>query len=245
MVSTKEKIARIKDYYTFNSQEKLGLVIGMLVTGFLFSFRDWGAEQFEVAIGLTNFVLACFAALLLFVARFTLQKWYGLAQGYKVTFKPWWIGMAIAVVITFITNGWVPLILVGGVSVAFISKHRLGEFRYGFSYWQNGIISLWAVYSSVIMATLFGLGSYFFPSSYFFDKGLSMSIMMGFLVLLPLPQLEAFSLYYAEAWLYIVAIVIMALAAALLLSKALIGIIICIVVLLLAAVIYYFAGSHK
>jgi len=104
---------------------------------------------------------------------------------------------------------------------------------------------MWAVYGSVIMATLFGLGLYFFPSSYFFDKGLSMSIMMGFLVLLPLPQLEAFSLYYAEAWLYIVAIVIMALAAALLLSKALIGIIICIVVLLLAAVIYYFAGSHK
>ena len=57
MVSHKEKAARIQDFFRFSQQEITGLVAAVLVTAFVFSFRDWGVDTFNASIGLRNFIL--------------------------------------------------------------------------------------------------------------------------------------------------------------------------------------------
>ncbi|MFH1275865.1 MAG: hypothetical protein ABIH82_02030, partial [Candidatus Woesearchaeota archaeon] len=245
MVYWKEKISRYKQYFRFNNNEITGLAVAALLTGFIFSFRDWGGASFNFLLGIRNMILAILAAGLLFFVRVSLQKLYGLSGGYKVEFKPLWGGIIGAVILAFVTNGLIPIILIGGTTVIFISKHRMGEYRYGFSYWNNGIISMWAIYAAIIMGCFFGLGAYIFPSSYFFSKGLIMSMIMGFLSLLPIPQMEAYSIYYAAPWLYLVAILIMIIVALLLLTKTLIGLMVCIVIGLIFGFIYFMIGSEK
>ncbi|MBI2665184.1 hypothetical protein HYX12_01015 [Candidatus Woesearchaeota archaeon] len=244
MVSKQENIARIKEHYRFNRDEILALLTAAILTGFIFSFRDWG-DQFNLAVGLTNVVLGTLSASLLFFIRYTSQKWYGLFEGYNVTFKPWWTGMGIALILAFLTRGYLPLILIGGVSVAVMTRQRMGEYRYGFSYWNNGIIALWGIYSVLIAGILFGLGLYFWPGNYFFNKGLWMSLIFGFCTLIPIPQTDAFSIYYAKPWLYTVAILLMVVASMLLLSKTLIGLVICIIGGLMVAAVYMAIGSDK
>ena len=215
MVSKRETLARVQDYFTFTKQELIGLVVAVLLVGFIFSFRDWGEDAFNFVIGLKNFILTIAAAGIVIIFRFACQKVYGLAEGYKVSFKPWWGGYVIALVLAFVTRGYVPLVLIGTSGAAFISKHRMGEYRYGYSYWNQGIIGMWALYASIIIAALFSFAQYIFPESYFFHQGVVISLVMGFCALLPIPDAEAYAIYYATPWLYTLAILMM-LAASLL-----------------------------
>ena len=120
MVNRNEFFARIRDDFRFSWQEISGLIVAILVTGFIFSFRNWGGEQFNLLIGLKNLFLALIVAGISIVFRFSCQKIYGLTSGNKVEFKLWWAGILIALVLVFITMGRLPLIFVGGVSVAFM-----------------------------------------------------------------------------------------------------------------------------
>ncbi|MBI2112437.1 hypothetical protein HYT52_02800 [Candidatus Woesearchaeota archaeon] len=249
MVSWDEKFSRWKSYFSFNLNELSGLITAAVVTGFIFSFRDWGGDTFNFFLGLQHLILAILAAGIIFFVRSSLQKTYGLAEGYKVEFKPFWGGIIIALIVAFITNGLIPLVIIGGTSVIFITKQRMGEYRYAFSYWNNGIISLWVIYSAVIIAIIFGLGLHFFPENYFFGKGVLISVLMGFFALLPIPQMDAYSIYFAATWLYLVALGIMIFAALLIylsiLTKSLIGLIILIIFGAIAGFIYYMIGSEK
>jgi uncharacterized protein (DUF697 family) len=62
MVSWNEKVARIKDYYKFNPEEIGGLIAATIITGIVFSFRDWGVDNFDFSVGVINFLLATAAA---------------------------------------------------------------------------------------------------------------------------------------------------------------------------------------
>ena len=62
MVSFKEQVARIKKEFNFNHNELSGLIIGMIVFGFIFSFKYWGTQKFDWIYGLKNLVLITLAA---------------------------------------------------------------------------------------------------------------------------------------------------------------------------------------
>ena len=165
MVSTTELKARVQEFLRFNKQEVSGLVVAILVTAFIFSFRDWGAETFDLAIGLKNLTLMIFATSLSFIFRLSCQKIYGLTEGYKAEFKVWWAGLAIALGLAFISLGRIPVVIIGSMVTIFMIKHRLGEFRYGFSYWNNAMIALWGILGTMFMAILFAIGLYLFHLS--------------------------------------------------------------------------------
>ena len=69
MVYYKELFSRIKDFLRYNPHELSGLAVGILITGLIFSFRDWGADptQLDTVIGLQNlFLLFIIAAISFF-----------------------------------------------------------------------------------------------------------------------------------------------------------------------------------
>ena len=238
-------LSRIKDFFTFSRQERNNLLLAVLLAAFIFSFRDWGKEAFSLTEGLQHFILMLLVVTISVLFRISCQKLYGLSNGYKIEFRVWWTGMLISLILAFITFGKVPTILLGGATSAFMVRQRLGEFRYGYSYWQSGMISLWALYGSLILAILFALGKFALPESYFFAKGVVFNLIMGFCALLPLPQLEGVNIFFAARWLYAAAIALLALTALLLLTNAAWSLIVVIIGGTLIAAVYLITGSGK
>lgn len=237
MVKGEELKARIKDHFRFEKQEVSFLIPAVLLTAFIFSFRDWGETQLNLALGLRNFFLVLLVAALSFVVRLSWQKIFALKEGYKAEFKGWWAGLIIALVAAFLTMGKVPLVLIGGVVASFMVRQRLGEFRYGFSYLDNAKISYHGIVANIHLALLFSLGLYFFPDSYFFSKGLMLNWIMALCASFPLPQLDGLNIYFGSRVLYYVTLVMIAVFGVLLLTKIQIGLILAVFILAVADII--------
>ncbi|MBU0457736.1 MAG: hypothetical protein KKD75_06345 [Nanoarchaeota archaeon] len=244
MVSFDELKARVKEFLRFSKQEFVGLLVAIVVTGFIFSFRDWGDESFSLVIGLTNLLLVFIIAAISFFFRLSCQKVYALSQGYKAEFKVWWVGLIIALVIALISAGRIPLVIIGSVIASFMIKQRLGEYRYGFSHSQNGVIAFWGILGNMILALIFATGLFIFPQSYFFSKGLLLNLIMGFCSLLPLPQLDGLKIFFGSRTWYFIGIGTVLLAAILLLSRTKVGLIIAIFIGATSGIIAILIGSE-
>ena len=231
MVRGEELRARIRDYFSFEKQELAILIPAIFITAFMFSFRDWGAESFQFWTGLGNLIVVSLIASISFFVRFSWQKIYALKEGYTAQFRGWWSGILVALILALVTNGRVPLILVGGIVASFMVRHRLGEFRYGFSYYDNAKISYHGMVANIHLAVLFSIGLYFFPESYFFSKGLLLNFVMAVCSILPLPQLDGLNIYFGSRPLYYATLAIVAVFGVLLLTKTQIGLILAVFIL--------------
>src|SRR3989338_2176599 len=245
MVYWRELVSRVRDFLRYSHHELAGLTIAILITGFVFSFRDWGGEQFDAFLGLQHlFAVFIIAAFSLFF-RTACQKIYALDEGYKAEFRPWWMGMGISLVLGFLSFGYLPLVLIGNMSAAFMIRQRLGEFRHAFSYWHNAMISYWGMLGNLIMAILFSIGAYFVPGSYFFNKGIMVNLIMAACSLLPLPQLDGLAIFWGSRKIYVLGILLVVLAAVLLLTRTGAGLLFAIIFALIYAGVYIAIGSEK
>ena len=245
MVSMQENWERWKAEIRFSKQELSGLIPAILILAFIFSFRDWGTDTFDAILGLQHFVqMISIVAIVLFF-RITFQKMYALSQGYKAEFKVWWAGLAISLVVAFISFGKVPLVLAGLMTGSFAVRYRLGEFRYGYNIWQNGVIGYWAIMGGLIMAILFSVGYYWSPESYFFSKGLMFSLIAAFCSLIPIPQLDAINIIMGSRTLYVVSITLSLAGAVLLLTRTKPGLIIALVFALGYGAFQIIIGSER
>ncbi len=251
MTSPIEFRHRIKKFLRFSKQELSTIVIATLITGFIFSFRDWGDTTFNLSIGLTNLLLTIIIVFISIIFKLTCQKLYALSTGYKAEFKVWWAGLIIALVFTFITVGRVPLVLIGTIVTTFMVKQRLGEFRYAHNYEENAMAAQWGVYGALIMAMIFGVGLLYFPESYFFNMGVFFNLVMAVCALIPIPQLDGLTIIWGSKLYYIIGIVASILAPLLLVSYKInlvpqkVGLITAIIVGSVAGVIYMLVMSEK
>lgn len=244
MVSWKELKARVKQDFRFSGQELQGILVGVLVSGFVFSFRHWGGEQFELVEGLKNLVLMIIAAGLSFFGHIAPQKIYALSAGYQMEFKSWWAGIVVMLVLAFISAGNLTLILAGGATTSFMVRQRLGKFRYGYSQEEQAIIGLWGVLGSLIMAALFRIFDYFIPGVLFFEQGMMISLILAICSLLPIPWLEGLNIFFGARGIYFVAIIVVLVTALLLLWGGGIGLLVGIIGGLLAGGIAILYGSE-
>ena len=245
MVSFPELRSRIQEYFSFSRKELLPLVAAIFIMAFIFSFRDWGGEQLDVSLGVAHLFLALIIVAISFFIRFSWQKIYALSQGYRATVKVWWLGLIIALLVAFISLGRLPLVLIGTVAVAFLERQRLGEFRYGFSYEQNGRIAFWGIAANLVLAILFAVGLYFSPDSYFFSKGVLLNLAMAFFSLLPIPQLDGLAIFFGSRVLYGVALGMVLLAGVLLLTGTTLGLILAVVLASGAGIFLLLTRSGK
>lgn len=237
MVRGEELRARIKDYFTFEKQELAFLIPTIFLTAFMFSFRDWGDTNFQFWEGIGNLMVMSIIVAISFFARFSWQKIYALKEGYLAQFKGWWTGILIALLLTIVTVGRVPLVLVGGVVSSLMTRHRLGEFRYGHSYLDNAKISFQGIIANLFLALLFAIGLYFSPDSYFFGKGLVLNWVMALCAAFPLPQLDGLNIYFGSRPYYYVTLALVAIFGILLLTQTQIGLILAIFVTAIAIIV--------
>ena len=243
MVRGEELRARIKDYFTFEKQELTILIPAIFITAFMFSFCDWGTGScgeegsFQFWTGLGNLIVVSIIVAVSFFIRFSWQKIYALKEGYVAQFKGWWTGILVALVLTLVTNGRVPLVLIGGVVSSLMIRHRLGEFRYGFSYLDNAKISFQGVIANLILALFFAVGLYFFPENYLFSKGLLFNWIMALCAAFPLPQLDGLNIYFGSRAYYYVTLALVAIFGILLLTQTQIGLVLAVFITAVAAIV--------
>ena len=244
MVSFKELKARWRQFFRFSKQELYGIIGGILITGFIFSFRLWGGETFDWAVGLRNFLLTTLAAAISFFGHISCQKLYALSAGYIAEFKTWWAGLLIALVLAFVSVGHLTLVLAGTVSLVFMVKQRLGQFRYGYSVEERAITGLWGILGSLIFAALFRIGNLFWPEAVFFERGLMISLIFAICSVLPLPWLEGLNIFFGSRGIYWVSVVVVLGATLLLLWGGVWGLVFGIVMGLVIGGIAILYGSE-
>ncbi|MBS3169591.1 hypothetical protein J4210_03825 [Candidatus Woesearchaeota archaeon] len=245
MVSKQELWARVKEFLRFSRSEIANLLLAVILIGFIFSFRDWGTETFDVVLGLRHFLGIVLVTGISISFRISCQKIFALSQGYNAEFRIWWAGLLIMLVLAFISFGRLPVILIGTVVASLMVKQRLGEFRYGFSYRDNALIGLWGIYGNLIIALIFAIMLYFNPANYYLDKGVFMNLVMAFFALLPLPQLDGLQIFFGSRSLYYLGILLVLLAGVLLLSRTSIGLILAIIISALLSIFYILISSGK
>jgi len=246
MVNILELMSRIQKHLRFNHQELVGLVLGILVTGFIFSFKDWGVDKFNLLVGLKNLVITVLAALVGYLAHLIPQKIYALGEGYLAEFKPWWPGIIIALVLGFVSAGNITLILAGGMFLSFMVRHRLGEFRYGYNLEQQAVTGFWGVYGLLIMATIFRIFTYYFPKVLFFEKGLLICLIFAICALLPIPGMNGLNLFFGSRMIYFFSLILVVVFSLLFWLGGGIGLVVAIVGQIMVGGYYLLAvGSEK
>lgn len=202
-----ELASRLRLYYAFSMNEVRDILICTLFTGFIFSFNDWGsASGFDFVIGVKNLLLVSLLALISFFVHLTGQRVAALMIGFKAEFKIWWTGLALSLIFAFISASLFgrafTLILPGGMMIAMLVRHRLGEFRYGVNYWENGITALWGPIATVILALFFKILLIIFPHSWFLQKALLINLIYAICSMLPIPPLDGINVFFAGRALY-------------------------------------------
>jgi Zn-dependent protease len=153
-------------------------------------------------VGFTHLSLAILLAAIAFFGRVAVQKIVGLSMGFQGTFTLWWAGLIISLVVVFISYGFVPLVLPGGLVMTMMVRHRLGEFRYGFNYWEQALMGYAGSVGNVILALLFKFFLLFSPGNWFLQKGVLMNVIIALCLLLPLPKLDGIHLFFSSRLWY-------------------------------------------
>ena len=202
--------SRIKYYYAFSKREMRDLIAVTLVVGFIFSFCDWSSErscsqgQVDFAIGIYHLIITLIAAAFTIFIHESIHRICALNVGLKSEFRIWWGGLFTSIVLVFASRGIIQVILPGSSVNAIIVRQRLGEFRYGTKYWDNGLIALFGPLGNLAIAFLSKAILIAIPDTYFFQKLLWINVVMAICTMLPLPQLDGINTFMAGRILYVI-----------------------------------------
>ena len=81
------------------------MTIIIVVLAFVFSYDDWGAEKFDLIIGLKNFFFAMLYATLAVFAAVTGHKLSAIFWGFRCQYKIWYAGLIVAVLVALLSQG--------------------------------------------------------------------------------------------------------------------------------------------
>ncbi|HLD06246.1 MAG TPA: hypothetical protein VJC16_01795 [Candidatus Nanoarchaeia archaeon] len=197
---------KIKRYYRFSPEEIKGLVIATLIIGFIVSFKDWGYEAFDAAIGLRNLLIALLMVGLSLLVQQTGHKIAGLSAGFTVEFRVWTYGLILGLVLILVSRGNLWFLAPGGIVIYHLTTHRLGYFRYGTNVWALGMVALAGPIANVLFGGLFKTLTIYFSwiplNAALVDKLFILNMALAVYSLLPIPPLPGANLFFASRLWY-------------------------------------------
>ena len=238
---------KIKRYFSFTPLEARSLAIAILVTAFVFSFKEWGyGSSFDFKIGLFNYFNAILIVALSFLVHISMQRVWSLGTGFRLEWKMWSFGLLFAMIMSFLTNGFIWLIIPGGIILHHMGGHRLGWFRYDINYWALGLIAASGPIASIILVMVFkALGA--FVSNSLIDKLIIFNIAYALYSLVPIPPLDGSKIFFGSRMFYAFSMAFIIAMAMLLISNISVGI--SLLLSFFAAIVfwisYYILFEHK
>ncbi len=229
MIMNEEWAARIKEFFRFSREELISISAATVVGGFLFSLRFPG-DTFTIQSWLYYFILALIIAGISIFAKVSSQKTQALKHGYYAEFHVVWAALIASLLIGLFSRGYLPLLFLGVVTTSFMVRQRLGEFRYGYSFEDNAKLISDGIITCLTLATIFAIGAFIFPGSFFFETGILFNLVFAACTLIPIPKLDGVTLLFGSKFLFMVDIAGVVLYSILLLSGTKIGLVLAIVI---------------
>lgn len=208
-------VPAIRKYFMFSKEEIKALVISIIVIAFIFSFREWGTDVFDVIIGLFNFMNALILTALALVVHVSAQRLYAIKSGLRAEYKLWWYGILIGLVLVFVSNGWIWFLATGGLLVHFMPGRRIGYFRYGLRLTDQARIALMGPIANIALAFFFKFALLLPFNAFLIGKAVLINVWLAVFNMLPIPPLPGFMVFsgsrlgYAFTFSFILAAAIM------------------------------------
>lgn len=192
---------KVKRYFWFTPAELRSFIISVLVLGFIISFTEWGEGAFDFSVGFMNYFIAVLIVGVSVFVHLAGQKLWALGTGFRHEFQMWGIGLGIAVVLAFVTNGKFWMMVPGGFIIHHLAGHRLGWFRYGLNYWALGLVALAGPIATVFLMVIVKAFGFFIPAQIVY-KILTFNLLYNVFSMLPIPPLDGSKIMFGARMLY-------------------------------------------
>jgi Zn-dependent protease len=202
MYSWRNFIDKVKRYFPLEGFEKRGLLITILILSFIFSFRDWGIERFDVSMGFRNLIITIFVVIIAFLVREITHRTISVWLGYKSQYKAWILGLVIGLVVAFVSNGRLLFIAPGALVITHIAIHRLGKGYYETSYKHLGWIAMSGAIANMLFAVI--LKSLHVATGYpWFFKAMMINIWIALFDMVPVPPFNGSRTFFGSRYVYV------------------------------------------
>ena len=205
--------AKIKKYYRFSPAELRGIIISILVIGFIISFREWGVgKTVDVSAGFFNWFNSILLAALTLLTFFSAQKIAALQAGLNVEYRMSMWALGFGLILSFVSRGYLWFLIPGGLIFHHMAGHRLGWFRYDINYFAIGILSLWGPIANILLVILLKIinGSLGSP---LIQKAIVLNLLFAVYAMLPIPPAVGNKVYFGSRMLYAFSLVLVVAAA--------------------------------
>ncbi|MFT4343986.1 MAG: hypothetical protein ACMXYE_04535 [Candidatus Woesearchaeota archaeon] len=196
---------KVKRYYPFTVTEARNILITILIIGFMYGFND-GRPDWDAAYWSYNMLVSVAIAAITMLVFLTGQRLAAFSAGYRVEFQIWWPGLIVALILTFITRGWIWIPIAGGMIIHHLAGHRLGFFRYGLNMLDNGIIAASGPLANILFATIVKeMGNLIMPASSIpiIEQIYWFNLVFALVNMLPIPPLAGSKLLYNSRLPYV------------------------------------------
>ncbi|MBU2560718.1 MAG: hypothetical protein KKD17_00310 [Nanoarchaeota archaeon] len=202
MYSWRNFVDKVKRYYPLESFEKRGLVIALLILSFIFSFRDWGVERFDVAMGVRNLIITLILVAIAMAVRELAHRTIAIWLGYKSQYKLWLLGLVIGLVVAFVSNGYLFFIAPGTMIITHLAVHRLGKAHYELSYKHLGWIAMAGPIANMLLAVVFKTLSVA-TAIPVFEKAMIINIWIALFDMVPIPPFNGSRTFFGSRYVYV------------------------------------------
>ena len=194
---------KLEKYFMFSRTEVKDLIITILILAFIVSFKEWGAKEFDILIGMRNLFNAVLIMTLVVLVHISAQRVAGLHVGIRVEYKLWWLGLVLGLIFVFVSRGNVWLLIPGGIVFHHMAVHRIGYFRYGINMLTMSSISLMGALANIMFAIVFKILFMFFPNNMLIEKAIFVSLWFAVFSMLPIPPLDGSKVFFNSRGVYV------------------------------------------
>ncbi len=189
----------------FNTIEIQLILFTLVLNAFVLAFRRWGLSGFEVQEAIINFAYFFSLLFCLYIIFLVAQKITALKLGYTPIYEIWSLGPMIAVLITFMTYGLLPLLYLGHMQLERIKRRRIGLLEQSVHFRGKFLVALMGPLTLFLINLLIITPLYVATQSQLIYDILFASSLIILFTSIPLPRSNGINLImaYPKTWLVI------------------------------------------
>ena len=203
----------------FSKKEIKLVLIAALIAAFVFSFNEWGVEEFSAVIGLKNLLIAFIFCSIIYFLHSVSQKLVADYYEYKIEFTlidikkkikeigktvniP--IGPIITILLLFASVGKFIFLLLNSYEHISQKEFRVGRQWVNLKELEEAQIALAGPLSQVFLLIVFKVLS---PLSVVFSKAMFITSVIAIYNMLPLPKVDGSRIFFGSRTLYLASLV--------------------------------------
>ncbi|MBW2964550.1 hypothetical protein KY363_03750 [Candidatus Woesearchaeota archaeon] len=202
MYSWRNFVDKWKRYAPLETFEKRGLIITVAVLAFIFSFREWGTETFDVTVGTTNLLISIVLVAIAMLVHEATHRVIALWLGYRTQFKAWITGLVIGLVVAFVSNGTLVFLAPGQLVFTHLPIHRLGKGYYELTYKHLGWVAMSGSIANMLFAVLLKI-VYVATGIGVVQKLMMINIWIAIFDMLPIPPYNGSRTFFGSRYVYV------------------------------------------